>query len=39
VDGRADYVISGDHHLLRIGEYHGIRIVTPAEFLRMEDFI
>lgn len=26
----ADVVVSGDEHLLRLGEFHGIRIVSPA---------
>jgi putative PIN family toxin of toxin-antitoxin system len=30
---RAGFVISGDKHLLDVGSYEGIRIVTPAEFL------
>ena len=29
----ASMVVSGDHHLLELGEYQGIRIVTPAAFL------
>ncbi|MBI2941132.1 MAG: PIN domain-containing protein [Chloroflexi bacterium] len=33
VAGGAEYVVSGDTHLLRLGEYRGIRIVTPAVFL------
>jgi uncharacterized protein len=30
---RADYLISGDKHLLQIKEYHGIKIVRPADFV------
>jgi putative PIN family toxin of toxin-antitoxin system len=33
VEGVADYIISGDHHLREIKEYQGIKIITPAEFL------
>jgi uncharacterized protein len=33
VGGSADYVVSGDRHLLDLGEFEGIRIVTPARFL------
>ncbi len=33
VEGRADYVVSGDKPLLDIKEYHGIRTVTPKDFL------
>jgi putative PIN family toxin of toxin-antitoxin system len=32
VAARADYLISSDRHLLSLGEYEGIKIVTPAEF-------
>ena len=31
---RAALVISRDNHLLDVGNYEGIRIVTPAEFLQ-----
>ncbi|MBM4045936.1 MAG: putative toxin-antitoxin system toxin component, PIN family [Planctomycetes bacterium] len=31
--GGASLIVSGDHHLLEIREYEGIRIVTPAEFV------
>ncbi|MFZ2359030.1 MAG: putative toxin-antitoxin system toxin component, PIN family [Anaerolineae bacterium] len=30
----ASMIVSGDHHLLDLEEYKGIRIVTPAAFLR-----
>ncbi len=32
-DGLADYIVSGDRHLLDLAEYGGIRIVTPRTFL------
>ncbi|MDP2674454.1 MAG: putative toxin-antitoxin system toxin component, PIN family [Dehalococcoidia bacterium] len=32
VAGSADYAVSGDHHLLDLGSYEGIPIVTPARF-------
>ena len=35
VAGGVDFVISGDDHLLAVGEFHGIRIVNPSEFLGM----
>jgi uncharacterized protein len=35
VAGKADYVLSNDHHLLDLGEYEGIRIVRPGKFTRM----
>jgi putative PIN family toxin of toxin-antitoxin system len=35
VEGHADFVVSGDHHLSDLVTYRGIRIVTPAEFLQI----
>lgn len=31
--GTCDFIISGDRHLLELKSYHGIKIVTPADFL------
>lgn len=33
LEGNADYIVSGDHHLLDIKEYEGIKILNPSEFL------
>ncbi len=33
VAGKADVVVSGDHHLLELGSYAGIPILTAADFL------
>jgi uncharacterized protein len=33
VDGAADYIVSGDEHLLTLGAFRGIPIVTPSEFV------
>lgn len=33
VEGAAHYIVSGDHHLLALQEYQGIRILTPRAFL------
>lgn len=33
--GRADYIVSGDRHLLRIAEFKGMRIVTLDEMLKI----
>jgi putative PIN family toxin of toxin-antitoxin system len=33
VDGGADYIVSGDEHLLTLGAFRGIPIVTPSEFV------
>lgn len=37
VAGRADFIVSGDHHLLDIGDYRGIKILSLADFFRKED--
>lgn len=39
VDGNADYIISGDHHLLNIGSYENIKIVSAKDFLIMEEHV
>ncbi|MBI2955030.1 MAG: hypothetical protein HYY30_11995 [Chloroflexi bacterium] len=31
--GGATFIISGDSHLLKLKEYQGIQILTPAAFL------
>ena len=33
VAGEADYIVSGDAHLLSLREYDGIQILSPAMFL------
>ena len=33
IEGRASFVVTGDPHLLAVGRYEGIRIVTPRAFL------
>jgi uncharacterized protein len=33
VAGQADFIVSGDRHLLRIGAYEGIAIVTVRRFV------
>ena len=33
VDGEADVIVSGDRHLLDLGEYRGIPIMTAREFI------
>lgn len=35
VAAAADYVVSGDTALLRLKDHRGIRMVKPAEFLRL----
>ena len=34
-DGKASYVVSGDRHLLNLGRFRGIRIVTVNEMLEL----
>ncbi len=34
VEGRADVIVSGNRHLLRLKSYQGIPIVRPIDFLR-----
>ena len=33
VDGEADYIVSGDHHLLDLESYRGIRVLKARELL------
>jgi len=35
LEAKADYIISGDSHLLSLKEYQGIKILSPAEFLKL----
>ena len=35
ISASADFIISGDNHLLRINEYRGIKIISPREFIDM----
>jgi putative PIN family toxin of toxin-antitoxin system len=34
-EGQADYIVTGDQHLLKEGRYKGTKIVTPKEFLEI----
>jgi putative PIN family toxin of toxin-antitoxin system len=36
VAGGADYIVSQDRHLLRVGRYNGIQILTAHDFLMRE---
>jgi predicted nucleic acid-binding protein len=33
LESEADFIISGDHHLVEVKEFQGITIVKPATFL------
>ena len=35
LDGRAEFVVSGDRHLLGLKEYEGVRFVNPRNFLEI----
>lgn len=35
VNGKADFVVSGDRHLLELRAYRGIRIITAKEMLKI----
>ena len=37
VESGANYIITGDPHLLDVGEYQGIKILNPATFLALLD--
>ena len=34
VSGNADYLVTGDADFRRVGEYQGVKLRTPSEFLR-----
>ncbi|MBI2041293.1 MAG: putative toxin-antitoxin system toxin component, PIN family [DPANN group archaeon] len=35
VAGKAQFIVSGDKHLLNIKEFRGVKIITPAEFVKV----
>jgi len=35
LEAEAEYIVSGDHHLLNVGEFRGLKIVTAAELLNI----
>ncbi len=37
VDGRADTIVTGDRHLLRLKTFQNVEIIPPAEFLKSLD--
>ncbi len=39
VEGEADVIVSGDRHLLTVGEYQGIQVLTPAAFVALLDSV
>lgn len=35
LEGHADFIISGDHHLTDLGDYQGIKIIAPSAFVAL----
>lgn len=35
LEAEADYIVSGDHHLLSLEEFRGIKIVRAADLLKI----
>jgi putative PIN family toxin of toxin-antitoxin system len=35
VEGRADFIVSGDAHLTDLGNYRDVRIINPSEFIKI----
>jgi uncharacterized protein len=35
IEGQADYIVSGDGHLVRLAQYEGVEILSPSEFLAL----
>jgi len=33
LEAKADYIVTGDAHLKKLGEYKGIKIITPRSFI------
>ncbi len=38
VEAKADYIVSGDNHLLELKDYRSIKIVTPQELLEIPKY-
>jgi hypothetical protein len=36
VASRSEYLVTGDHHLLKLGQFGGTKIVKPADFLEIQ---
>jgi putative PIN family toxin of toxin-antitoxin system len=35
VEGNADFLVSGDHHLIELNKYENIQILTPTDFVNL----
>lgn len=38
IASQVDYIVTGDKALLKLGQYEGVQIVSPKEFLEVEKF-
>ncbi len=38
LEGKVDYILSGDEHLLNLGSYEKIKIINATKFFEMERF-
>ena len=36
IEGKADFIVSGDHHLTELKNFHKIPILPPAEFIDID---
>jgi len=36
-DGRAEYIVTGDKHLLDLKTFQGVKILTPTQFTKLLD--
>ena len=34
LEGKAEYIVTQDNHLLKIKEFKGIKIISPEEFIK-----
>ncbi len=34
-EGRVNYIVSGDRHLLSLKQFEGIKIITPSQFMEL----
>jgi hypothetical protein len=33
LEGNANYIVTGDRHLLKIKSFHNVQIITPKKFI------
>lgn len=39
LEGEAEYIVSGDDHLIGLADYYGVRIVSPMQFAALLDTV